>query len=197
MFFPLYGALSKEDKRAIRKEAFEKGTELKEALIEPKRSVYKTGGEVLDVPNAPSEPDQRIDKMTGMPYNQQAGTAFTDIEDRQDPLQRMNFVAGGLAKIISKSLKDVIKDYSKRMVRDEEAEEAAEEILSVYRSNADMPSELEDPEFSDFLKLETKALLEEKQDLTTDELKEKFPEFVDEQGNIKGLVKLEIIQMKK
>jgi hypothetical protein len=186
MFFPLYGALSKEDKRAIRKEAFEKGTELKEALIEPKRSVYKTGGEVLDVPNAPSEPDQRIDKMTGMPYNQQAGTAFTDIEDRQDPLQRMNFVAGGLAKIISKSLKDVIKDYSKRMVRDEEAEEAAEEILSVYRSNADMPSELEDPEFSDFLKLETKALLEEKQDLTTDELKEKFPEFVDEQGNIKG-----------
>lgn len=53
------------------------------------------GGEVLDVPNAPSEPDQRIDKMTGMPYDQQAGTAFTDQEDRQDPLQRMGFGSGG------------------------------------------------------------------------------------------------------
>ena len=56
---------------------------------------YAKGGEVLDVPNAPSEPDQRIDKMTGMPYDQQAGTAFTDQEDRQDPLQRMGFGLGG------------------------------------------------------------------------------------------------------
>jgi hypothetical protein len=59
------------------------------------RSPYKKGGEVLDVPNAPSEPDQRIDKMTGMPYDQQAGAAFTDQEDRQDPLQRMGFGSGG------------------------------------------------------------------------------------------------------
>ena len=59
------------------------------------RSPYDKGGEVLDVPNAPPEPDQRIDKMTGMPYDQQAGTAFTDQEDRQDPLQRMGFGAGG------------------------------------------------------------------------------------------------------
>jgi hypothetical protein len=60
---------------------------------EPKRKprLYGKGGEVLDVPNAPSEPDQRIDKMTGLPYDQQAGTAFTDQEDRQDPLQRMGF----------------------------------------------------------------------------------------------------------
>jgi hypothetical protein len=56
---------------------------------------YAKGGEVLDVPNAPPEPDQRIDKMTGMPYDQQAGIAFTDQEDRQDPLQRMGFGAGG------------------------------------------------------------------------------------------------------
>ena len=64
---------------------------------EPKRKprLYNKGGEVLDVPNAPSEPDQRIDKMTGMPYDQQAGTAFTDQEDRQDPLQRMGFGKGG------------------------------------------------------------------------------------------------------
>ena len=49
-------------------------------------------GEVLNVPQVPVEPDQRIDKMTGMPYDQQAGTAFVDEED---PLRRMGFVGGG------------------------------------------------------------------------------------------------------
>ena len=179
MFFPLYGALSKEDKRAIRKEAFKKGTELKEALIEPKRSVYKTGGEVLDVPNASSEPDERIDKMTGMPYNQQAGAAFTDVEDREDPLQRMNFVAGGLAKMLSKT----IQNYSKRIVNDTEAEEAAEEILQVYRVD-DSASELDDPDFVAFLDLETKALLEEKHDLSMDQIRAKYPEFIDDDNKL-------------
>ena len=65
----------------------------------PVKKGYKKGGEVLDVPNAPSEPDQRIDKVTGMPYDQQAGTAFTDQEDRQDPLQRMGFGVGSLVKM--------------------------------------------------------------------------------------------------
>ena len=49
------------------------------------------GGEV-DIPRAASEPDERIDKMTGMPYDQQAGTAFVDEED---PLRRMGFGRGG------------------------------------------------------------------------------------------------------
>jgi len=49
------------------------------------------GGEV-DVPRAPSEPDERIDKMTGRPYDQQAGTAFVDEED---PLRRLGFGVGG------------------------------------------------------------------------------------------------------
>lgn len=71
----------------------------------PVKKGYNKGGEVLDVPNAPSEPDQRIDKMTGMPYDQQAGTAFTDQEDRQDPLQRMGFGAGGLGKLVSMGVK--------------------------------------------------------------------------------------------
>ena len=50
------------------------------------------GGEVLDVPNVPTEPDQRIDKMTGLPYDQQAGTAFVD---QEDPLRRLGFAGGG------------------------------------------------------------------------------------------------------
>ena len=54
--------------------------------------LYNKGGEVLDVPNVPTEPDQRIDKMTGLPYDQQAGTAFVDEED---PLRRLGFKGGG------------------------------------------------------------------------------------------------------
>ena len=41
---------------------------------------FAKGGEV-EVPNAPKEPDERIDKMTGQPYNIQAGSAFVDEED--------------------------------------------------------------------------------------------------------------------
>ena len=53
-----------------------------------KRLGMEKGGEVTDVPNVPTEPDQRIDKMTGMPYDQQAGTAFVDEED---PIRRLGF----------------------------------------------------------------------------------------------------------
>jgi len=54
---------------------------LEEAILgEPLRTPFKKGGEV-DVPQAPDEPDERIDKITGLPYNEQAGTAFTDEED--------------------------------------------------------------------------------------------------------------------
>ena len=43
----------------------------------------KDKGGIALVPNAPAEPDQRIDKMTGLPYDEQAGEAYTDVEDRQ------------------------------------------------------------------------------------------------------------------
>ena len=66
--------------------------ELNKEQLEEQRKRKDKGGEVLDVPRVPKEPDQRIDKMTGMPYDQQAGTAFVDEED---PLRRMGFVGGG------------------------------------------------------------------------------------------------------
>ena len=56
------------------------------------RPNFEKGGEVTDVPN---EPDQRIDKMTGIPYDQQAGMAFVDEED---PVRRLGFVGGGLTQ---------------------------------------------------------------------------------------------------
>ena len=78
---------------------------------EPYKRPLAKGGEVLDVPNTSKEPDERIDKMTGMPYNQQAGTAFTDVEDREDPLQRMGFGLGSLVgRFAGKALKSVDDD---------------------------------------------------------------------------------------
>ena len=55
---------------------------------------FATRGTVEDVPQVPKEPDERIDKLTGRPYNEQAGGAFIDAED---PLRRLGFVGGGLA----------------------------------------------------------------------------------------------------
>jgi hypothetical protein len=57
------------------------------------RDNFDKGGLVLDVPNVPKEPDERIDKVTGLPYNIQAGEAFIDNED--DPLKRIGFGKGG------------------------------------------------------------------------------------------------------
>jgi len=42
------------------------------------------GGVVDDVAQVTEEPDERIDRMTGLPYNLQAGGAFIDEEDRQE-----------------------------------------------------------------------------------------------------------------
>ena len=56
---------------------------------------FKTGGEV-NVPNASKEPDERINKLTGLPYNETAGLAYQDKEG--DPLSRLGFGRGGYAE---------------------------------------------------------------------------------------------------
>ena len=60
------------------------------------RVEFRKGGEVYDVPNASEEPDERVDRLTGIPYNEQAGGAFIDEEERQ------GFVTGQLAKPVRK-----------------------------------------------------------------------------------------------
>ena len=47
------------------------------------RSGSSKGGEVYNVPQVTEEPDERIDRITGLPYDVQAGGAFIDEEDRQ------------------------------------------------------------------------------------------------------------------
>jgi len=172
---PGYGVLPREGKKEVR-EAF------RDILKDEKEEkfLYLKGGEVA-IPRAAPEPDERIDKMTGQPYDKQAGTAFMDEED---PIRRLGFGVGGIAKIISKPLSEVIQKYSKRIVSREEAEDAAEEIASRFRGSEDMPGEIDDPDFEDFLKLETKALLEEKHDLTMDQIRRRYPQFIDDKDQL-------------
>jgi len=65
---------------------------------------YKKGGEVFNVPQVPVEPDERIDKMTGLPYNEQAGGAFIDQEDRK------GFALGTVASKAVPVLKSVLNE---------------------------------------------------------------------------------------
>ena len=74
--------------------------ELSRAELE-RRATRAKGGVVLDVPRVPVEPDERIDKMTGRPYNEQAGEAFTDEEDRI-ALSKGSAIVKGLTKIFGK-----------------------------------------------------------------------------------------------
>ena len=70
--------------------------DLEEETVE--RLSKATGGEVsTPVPNAPTEPDERINKLTGLPYNESAGTAYMD---QDDPMRVLNMAAGG--KVLNK-----------------------------------------------------------------------------------------------
>lgn len=59
-------------------------------LVGKEKATFAKGGIVENVPNVPSEPDERIDKMTGLPYDQQAGEAFMDEEDPSRSLLARN-----------------------------------------------------------------------------------------------------------
>ena len=85
---------------------------------------YATGGIVKDVPNVPTEPDERIDKLTGLPYNAQAGDAYTDMEDRA------KFSMGG--RLIAKKLTGYFNKKSPSPLRQaEDAEFIAQRQLEI------------------------------------------------------------------
>jgi hypothetical protein len=95
--------------------------------FEVERLPYAKGGEVI-VPNAPVEPDERIDKMTGLPYNIQAGSAFVDEED---PEKRMLFnLGGGVSKALGTS-----EDPS--MYRSDGSKKSAQGFLGPVKNNVE------------------------------------------------------------
>ena len=75
---------------------FKSGTRMRRLEVPANKLLPKaTGGEISEpVANAPTEPDERINKLTGLPYNEGAGAAYMDADD---PLRAMNMAAGGRA----------------------------------------------------------------------------------------------------
>lgn len=94
-----------------------------------------TGGEVSQpVPNAPSEPDERINKLTGLPYNEEAGPAYMD---ESDPMRVLNMAAGGRVK---KNLGSLIRAGSKALGKS--ASKTADEIIEESDVFLTMPSDM-------------------------------------------------------
>jgi len=157
----------------------DKDRQLERALgMDPKSKAvgYEKGGKV-EIPRAPAEPDERRDKVTGLPYDEQAGEAFEDQEDRR------SFVVGALAKALSpfvKGLADDIIKFSKNPIAKKDARQAAQNIEDrLYKSEpddfGDVPAMHEDPEVEQYIKDLTRSKLDEKHDLSLEELQEQFP----------------------
>ena len=77
----------------------------------PRLQPFDKGGLVENVPQASEEPDERIDRMTGLPYNIQAGVLGQDEEDRQF------FAEGGLAKAKQTEQEELYNTVSKKVRR--------------------------------------------------------------------------------
>lgn len=95
--------------------------------------------EKVSVPQAPEEPDERVDRMTGLPYDMQAGGAFVDEEDR------MGFSAAGLVTLIkrlTRSADDVVDDI--RPTTRVDIDDDTRNTLLEFRSNE--PENFVDPE---------------------------------------------------
>ena len=80
-WFPSVGG-REEFVRGIERGTLQNRREREVELERAARGDFAKGGEVYNVPQVPREPDERIDKMTGLPYNEQAGEAYIDEEDR-------------------------------------------------------------------------------------------------------------------
>lgn len=107
---PVAGEEAFDDTRAFVREMDKR---IKETLApeseEEGRRAFAIGGEVDDVPQVPEEPDERIDKMTGLPYNEQAGGAFIDQEERY------GFMTGSIAKVATKGSASIISKLDKAL----------------------------------------------------------------------------------
>lgn len=101
-FYSMYGNVAKatgneQEYREYQDFFKRQDNKLRQALRQEQplvvREEFFAKGGLVEVPNASSEPDERIDKMTGQPYNIQAGSAFVDEED---PEKRLLFSLGGI-----------------------------------------------------------------------------------------------------
>ena len=91
-----------------------------------------------------------------------------------------------IEEVLSLSLEEIIKKYSKNNATDKESKEAADALRKVFKgSDDDMPDLLDDPEIEEYIKLEVKVLLEEKHDLNQKQMEEQVSEFFSESGQLR------------
>lgn len=162
---PLYTAgnvvFGKEKMREYRSLLRDKDKELKEFIPDFEYNVRKErfnkGGEV-DVPNAPKEPDERINKYTGRPYNEDAGSAFMDSTD-PNKVARQGFAMGSVAKAgaagavkLKGFIAEAINDYSNGLTKPEIINRAARQIENSSGIKASKVDEVDyDPMEADFM----------------------------------------------
>ena len=139
---------------------------------EESREPYAKGGEVA-IPNAPREPDERIDRMTGQPYNIQAGKAFVDEEETST---RALFSKGGaIAKLLKKGkegyegFKKSIDDLTDNLFNEEQIDDVAQRLEEtrddvLYNpmpsNDPDIPmDEIDEFELDEYIELSLKDIL--------------------------------------
>ena len=156
------------------------------------RAPYEKGGEV-EVAQAGKEPDERIDKMTGRPYDSQAGDAYIDEEDRSE---RKQFVIGGVAaltKVVSPFVAAMTKNIlgSAKVNNLKVSKDSAEKVSLKLEENytqrdPDNESGLNDPDFQEALFVMTRNSMNEKNDLSTTDLQEDYPSFKNYVDDVEG-----------
>ena len=149
---------------------------------------YKKGGEVV-VPNAPAEPDERIDKVTGKPYNQQAGSAFMDEEDplkvmmnSGGKVKRKKYVTGAVVKGSTKLASALAESLSNKVDNYFKPEAINTAANNINKQVADIGIDPNTPEFNNYVG----ALIDN--NLETDDFRsiaelEKVPEWVEAMTN--------------
>ena len=107
------------------------------------RGGFAKGGEVYNVPQVPTEPDERIDKMTGLPYDEQAGAAFTDEEDRK-LFNRGGLSSDVLANIINTASSSVPQEQKDQDIQ--ELRNMASDMKNFKRTEQERKPLLKTPE---------------------------------------------------
>lgn len=144
----------REYRRALRK----KDEELKGLIPDRKyniRDAFNKGGEVT-VPNASPEPDERINKYTGLPYNYEAGSAFMDDLDPKK-VERQGFAVGSVvARKLSGFLAETIDEATDGILDTKTINRAAKDIeqrtgLTARKQKQEQVyDESYDPDYDDF-----------------------------------------------
>ena len=184
---PLYGAIKPVLGEEIKNKYDKMWKDIEKR--DRKRGIYNKGGEV-NVAQTVDEPDQRIDKMTGRPYDSQAGEAFIDEEDRAE---RKRYAVGSLVKVVSpfvEQMVDTILTASKGVnlkVSKAGATKVAQQMEEDYQHKSpDEPASLDDPDFQYYLHARTASLIQEKHDLSVEDLAADYPNFAGYMKNEEG-----------